>query len=90
MLSRAARIARKGAAIRGIPAVRQLSAAPKAEEPAMTRVYGGLKDQDRIFTNLYGEGVSVERVFEAASWCGTGVLSGSCCLHFGVRVCAAI
>ena len=24
-------------------------------EPAMTRVYGGLKDQDRIFTNLYGE-----------------------------------
>jgi hypothetical protein len=23
----------------------------------MTRVYGGLKDQDRIFTNLYGEGV---------------------------------
>ena len=25
------------------------------EEPALTRVYGGLKDQDRIFTNLYGE-----------------------------------
>jgi len=24
-------------------------------EPALTRVYGGLKDQDRIFTNLYGE-----------------------------------
>jgi len=23
--------------------------------PAMTRVYGGLVDQDRIFTNLYGE-----------------------------------
>ena len=22
------------------------------------KVYGGLKDQDRIFTNLYGEGVS--------------------------------
>ena len=21
----------------------------------MTRIYGGLKDQDRIFTNLYGE-----------------------------------
>ncbi|RLN97379.1 hypothetical protein BBJ28_00018348, partial [Nothophytophthora sp. Chile5] len=27
-----------------------------AEEPvAMARVYGGLKDEDRIFTNLYGE-----------------------------------
>mmetsp|Transcript_1132 Transcript_1132/g.1490 ORF Transcript_1132/g.1490 Transcript_1132/m.1490 type:complete len:502 (-) Transcript_1132:360-1865(-) len=25
------------------------------EEPALTRVYGGLSDQDRIFTNLYGE-----------------------------------
>ncbi|CAM9704162.1 unnamed protein product [Chrysoparadoxa australica] len=31
------------------------SAQPKADEPAMTQVYGGLKDQDRIFTNLYGE-----------------------------------
>jgi len=25
------------------------------QEPVLTRVYGGLKDQDRIFTNLYGE-----------------------------------
>eukprot|EP01035_Chromulina_nebulosa_P017255 gene17255-22786_t len=25
-------------------------------EPAFTKIYGGLKDQDRIFTNLYGEG----------------------------------
>jgi NADH dehydrogenase (ubiquinone) flavoprotein 1 len=25
-------------------------------EPILARVYGGLKDQDRIFTNLYGEG----------------------------------
>eukprot|EP01083_Nonionella_stella_P100365 282970_1 len=24
-------------------------------EPAMTQIYGGLKDQDRIFTNIYGE-----------------------------------
>jgi hypothetical protein len=31
-------------------------AAKAPEEPALTRVYGGLKDQDRIFTNLYGEG----------------------------------
>jgi hypothetical protein len=31
------------------------TAAPSG--PAMTRVYGGLKDQDRIFTNLYGEKV---------------------------------
>ena len=27
----------------------------QSEEPALTRVYGGLKDQDRIFTNVYGE-----------------------------------
>ena len=26
-----------------------------ADEPQLTRVYGGLADQDRIFTNLYGE-----------------------------------
>lgn len=32
---------------------RAMSAAPQKDEP--TRVYGGLKDQDRIFTNLYGE-----------------------------------
>ena len=38
---------------------RCMSTAPKASEPAMTRVYGGLNDQDRIFTNLYGEGVSL-------------------------------
>eukprot|EP00128_Syssomonas_multiformis_P014324 Colp12_sorted_trinity150504_noHs@22975 len=31
------------------------AAAPKPAEPALTRVYGGLKDQDRIFTNIYGE-----------------------------------
>ena len=38
-------------------AVRSLStpASPQVSAPALTRVYGGLKDQDRIFTNLYGE-----------------------------------
>ena len=42
--------------------VRAFSTAPAASEaPAFTRTYGGLKDQDRIFTNLYGEGVSVGR-----------------------------
>lgn len=25
-------------------------------QPVLAQVYGGLKDQDRIFTNLYGEG----------------------------------
>lgn len=30
-----------------------MSTEAKPEEPP--RVYGGLKDQDRIFTNLYGE-----------------------------------
>jgi hypothetical protein len=34
-------------------------AAAKPAEPVLARVYGGLKDQDRIFTNLYGEGVSL-------------------------------
>lgn len=34
---------------------RTLSTPAKAAEPALTRIYGGLKDQDRIFTNLYGE-----------------------------------
>ena len=33
-------------------AVRALSS---EEAPALTQVYGGLKDTDRIFTNLYGE-----------------------------------
>eukprot|EP01039_Chlorochromonas_danica_P021361 gene21361-26305_t len=36
-------------------AVRTMSTAAAPQEPALTRVYGGLKDQDRIFTNLYGE-----------------------------------
>ena len=27
-----------------------------AAEPVLAQVYGGLKDQDRVFTNLYGEG----------------------------------
>jgi NADH dehydrogenase (ubiquinone) flavoprotein 1 len=30
--------------------------AAAAADPVLARVYGGLKDQDRIFTNLYGEG----------------------------------
>jgi hypothetical protein len=30
-------------------------AATKAATGTHTRVYGGLKDQDRIFTNIYGE-----------------------------------
>lgn len=36
--------------LRAISRVRGFSS-----EPAMTQVYGGLKDQDRIFTNIYGE-----------------------------------
>jgi len=26
-----------------------------ADEPALTKIYGGLSDQDRVFTNVYGE-----------------------------------
>jgi hypothetical protein len=39
------------------------TAAPPQAPPAMTKVYGGLKDQDRIFTNLYGEQVGGFVVF---------------------------
>ena len=35
--------------------IRRFSTPAKAAEPALTRIYGGLKDQDRIFTNLYGQ-----------------------------------
>eukprot|EP01036_Dinobryon_divergens_P033459 gene33459-43244_t len=34
---------------------RRFSTAAKPAEPALTKIYGGLKDQDRIFTNIYGE-----------------------------------
>lgn len=35
---------------------RFLSSQVAATEPVLAQVYGGLKDQDRVFTNLYGEG----------------------------------
>jgi hypothetical protein len=34
----------------------------------LVQVYGGLKDQDRIFTNLYGEGVRVSLRWCCWSW----------------------
>jgi NADH dehydrogenase (ubiquinone) flavoprotein 1 len=43
----------KGAAVRQFRSTALKAAA--SESPAMTKVYGGLKDEDRIFTNLYGE-----------------------------------
>lgn len=49
MLGRVTRVANQARA-----AVRQFSTTPaKPAEPALVRTYGGLKDQDRIFTNLY-------------------------------------
>jgi NADH dehydrogenase (ubiquinone) flavoprotein 1 len=36
--------------VRALPFTRVFSS-----EPALTQIYGGLKDQDRIFTNIYGE-----------------------------------
>ena len=42
----------KGAAVRQFRSTALKAAA--SESPAMTKVYGGLKDEDRIFTNLYG------------------------------------
>eukprot|EP00903_Cladosiphon_okamuranus_P014797 g13707.t1 len=47
-----ARVAARSA---GAVCARSMSAAAKEETPEPARVYGGLKDQDRIFTNLYGE-----------------------------------
>ena len=63
MFARASRLV--GGAGRARPAMVQFSTAPApsagvvaaaapAVAPAPARVYGGLKDEDRIFTNLYG------------------------------------
>lgn len=54
-----------------------------AADPAFTRTYGGLKDQDRIFTNLYGEGVSLASAFQATSWCGEVILPPEECVSLG-------
>ena len=48
----------RGVRIQATRSVRAMSSSAAAD-PAFTRTYGGLKDQDRIFTNLYGEGVSI-------------------------------
>lgn len=49
----------------GVPAARALS--DPAEQPI--RAYGGLKDQDRIFTNLYGDGDwGIEGALQRGDW----------------------
>lgn len=48
---RAASLRARGGRVSGV-AIRAFSS---EEAPALTQVYGGLKDTDRIFTNLYGE-----------------------------------
>ena len=45
-----ARASSKRALSRGIK-----TTVARHEEPALTRIYGGLQDQDRIFSNIYGE-----------------------------------
>ena len=54
---RLARLARAAARStnKTAPAARAFSAEPKKEEPVEKTSWGGLADQDRIFTNLYGE-----------------------------------
>jgi hypothetical protein len=51
------------------------------QDPALTRVYGGLKDQDRIFTNLYGEkvqAVGVKGCWCVCVWCECAHVSAVC------------
>lgn len=46
-------------AAKHVKACRRLLSTPAVAAPAqpvLAQVYGGLKDQDRVFTNLYGEG----------------------------------
>lgn len=59
----------------GLVHARALSTAPQTH----TQVYGGLKDQDRIFTNIYGEhDTSIEGAIKRGDWHRTKDL-----LHFG-------
>ena len=43
--------------------------APKPEAKPERTVFGGLKDQDRIFTNLYGKHDPFIKVSFLAAWC---------------------
>ena len=36
--------------------VRSFSTVPQTKDSGVIRTYGGLKDQDRIFTNVYRDG----------------------------------
>ena len=36
--------------------IRSFSTVPQTKDSGVIRTYGGLKDQDRIFTNLYRDG----------------------------------
>jgi NADH dehydrogenase (ubiquinone) flavoprotein 1 len=54
-LARLARAAAKGTSTSSSRAARAFSAEPKKDEPVEKTSWGGLSDQDRIFTNLYGE-----------------------------------
>merc|ERR1719171_1362053 len=51
-----------------------------ATEPAQDRTYGNLQDQDRIFTNVYGQGESwrIEHAMKRGDWYRTKDL-----IHFG-------
>lgn len=53
---RAVRLSSTSAPVAPIPPATGASAAAAPAAVAPPRKYGGLKDQDRIFTNLYGEG----------------------------------
>jgi len=50
----------------------KLSATAEVDVPPLLNVYGGLKDQDRIFTNLYGEQTwRIDGAMKRGDWHGT-------------------
>lgn len=61
--------------------LRSFSAAPSAPAPeAAPRVHGGLKDEDRIFTNLYCQGDPFIKVSALLLRC-VCLLALTCCAH---------
>ncbi len=60
-----------------VAASRSLSSTAAAAQPALAQVYGGLRDEDRIFQNLYGEhGWHLKDAVKRGQWYRTKDLLG--------------